>query len=233
MTGSLDALFAATVLFVGGHFALSSLPVRLALINKLGETRFLVAYSIVILVVFAWMAAAFADAPVEALWTPAPALGWLPAIAMPISIFLMVCGITTPSPTLAGARLDDPGRNLVGGIVRITRHPFLNGTALWAIVHLAANGESRSVILFAGILILSVGGMWHIDKRREFLYGADWGPVLMSTSVVPFAAILAGRTTFDWAGIGWWRVLAAVAIYLALVGIHPFALGVPAWPGLG
>ena len=105
--------------------------------------------------------------------------------------------------------------------------------ALWAIVHLVVSGETRSVVLFAGLLILSVGGMWHIDKRREFLYGADWGPVLMSTSAVPFAAILAKRTKLDWRGIGLWRVLATIAIYLALVWLHPFALGVSAWPGLG
>ncbi|MEK9796238.1 MAG: hypothetical protein VW713_05750 [Alphaproteobacteria bacterium] len=41
MTGSLNESFAATVLFVGGHFALSSLPMRTALLGKLGETRFL------------------------------------------------------------------------------------------------------------------------------------------------------------------------------------------------
>lgn len=233
MTGSLDALFAATVLFVGGHFALSSLPVRLALIGKLGETRFLAAYSLVMLVIFAWLAAAFANAPAEPLWTVPAALLWLPAVTMPIALFLIVAGLTTPSPTLAGARLDDPGRDLTRGVVRITRHPFLNGVSLWAIVHLAVNGDTRSVVLFTGLLVLSVGGMWHIDRRREHLYGADWGPILMSTSAVPFAAILSKRTSFDWQGIGPWRVAATIAVYAVLVVLHPLALGVPAWPGLG
>lgn len=233
MTGSLNELFAATVLFVGGHFVLSSLPVRMALVGKLGETRFLTAYSAVMLVVFAWMILAFIDTPIASAWSPPPSFAWLPAIGMPIALFLIVCGLTTPNPTLAGTKLDDPGRDLTRGIMRVTRHPFLNGASLWALLHLLANGETRSVVLFAGMLVLSVGGMWHIDKRREFHYGADWGPVMLTTSAVPFAALLTGRTTMDWAGIGWWRLLVTIAAYLALVAAHGFVIGVPAWPVLG
>jgi len=233
MTGSLNELFAATVLFVGGHFVLSSLPVRMALAGKLGETRFLTAYSAVMMVVFIWMVLAFIDTPVAMSWTPPKAFAWLPAIGMPFALFLIVCGLTTPNPTLAGTKLDDPGRDFTRGIMRVTRHPFLNGVSLWAILHLLANGETRSIVLFGGMLILSAGGMWHIDKRREYYYGADWGPVLLTTSAVPFAALLTGRAKMDWAGIGWWRLLVTIAVYLALVAVHGFAIGVPAWPVLG
>ncbi len=232
MSDGLNELFAASVLFVMGHFVLSSLPVRMALVGKLGETRFLAAYSAVILAVFIWMLLAFIDGPTNPVWTPPPALKWAPLVGMPVAIFLILAGLTTPSPTLAGSRLDEPGRDLTRGVVRITRHPFLNGVSLWALLHLAANGETRSVVLFGAMLVLSVGGMWHIDKRREFHYGADWGPVMLTTSAVPFAALIARRTTMDWAGIGWWRVLASIAIYLALVAVHGFAIGVPAAPGL-
>ena len=233
MIGSLNALFAATVLFVVGHFALSSQPLRMVLVGKLGETRFLTAYSALMLVVFVWMILAYINAPVDIVWRTPELWLWLPGVAMPLAIFLMVCGLSTPSPTLAGTRLDEPGRNLTRGIMRVTRHPFLNGISLWALVHLIVNGDSRSIILFAGMLILSVGGMWHIDKRREFHYGADWGPVMLTTSAIPFGALLARRTTMDWAGIGWWRVLLSIAIYLALVAGHGFVIGEPAWPVIG
>ncbi|MEK9707442.1 MAG: NnrU family protein [Alphaproteobacteria bacterium] len=53
--------------------------------------------------------------------------------------------------------------------MRGTRHPFLNGV----ILHRLSNGETRSAVLFAGMLILSAGGVWHIDKSREYYYGAD------------------------------------------------------------
>lgn len=233
MIDSLNALFASTVLFVVGHFALSSQPVRMALVGKLGETRFLTAYSALMVIIFVWMILAYINAPIDIIWRTPPALLWLPAVTMPIAVFLIVCGLSTPSPTLAGTKLDEPGPDLTRGIMRVTRHPFLNGMSLWALVHLIVNGDSRSVILFAGMLILSAGGMWHIDKRREFHYGADWGPVMLTTSAVPFGALLTRRTTMDWAGIGWWRVLLSIAIYLALVAAHPFVMGAPAWPGLG
>lgn len=233
MIGSLDALFAATALFVGGHFMLSSMPVRLALIDKLGETRFLAWYSVLMVLVFAWMVLAYIRAPVDILWETPDALLWLPALVMPLAIFLIVGAVTTPSPTIAGSGPSQTGLDLTRGIIRITRHPFLNAMSLWAAVHLVVNGDTRAVILFAGLLILSVVGMFRIDKRREFLHGSDWGPVLLTTSLVPFGAILSKRTRMDWAGIGWWRLLLSVAIYLALVGLHPFILGAAAWPGLG
>ena len=232
MVGSLDVLFAATALFVGGHFMLSSMPVRLALIEKLGETRFLAYYSILMVAVFAWMVLAFIRAPIEQLWKTPDALLWLPAFAMPLALFLIICGVTTPSPTIAGTAPDEPGRDLTRGIIRITRHPFLNGMSLWAAAHLVVNGDTRAIILFAGFLILSVVGMFRIDRRREFLFGADWGPIMLTTSLVPFGAILSKRTSFDWPGIGWWRLLLTVAIYLGLVWLHPFVLDVAAWPGL-
>ena len=165
MVGSLDALFTATVLFVGGHFLLSSMPIRLVLIQRLGETRFLAGYSIAMLVVFAWMILAYSRAPADPLWQTPGALLWLPAVAMPAALFLIVCGLTTPSPTIAGAAPAQTGRDLTRGIIRITRHPFLNGMSLWAAAHLIVNGDTRAVILFAGILILSVYGMFRIDKR--------------------------------------------------------------------
>ncbi|MBT4906340.1 MAG: NnrU family protein [Rhodospirillaceae bacterium] len=233
MIGSLDALFAATALFVGGHFMLSSSPVRLALINKMGETRFLTYYSLLMVVVFAWMILAFIRAPIDTLWETPDALLWLPAIAMPLALFLIICGVTTPSPTIAGTAPDEPGRDLTRGIIRITRHPFLNGMSVWAAAHLVVNGDTRAIIVFAGMLILSVVGMFRIDKRREYLYGADWGPIMLTTSLMPFGAILSKRTSFDWSGIGWWRLLLTVAIYLGLVWLHPFILGEAAWPGLG
>tara|TARA_R110002110_G_scaffold415612_2_gene651726 strand:+ start:184235 stop:184936 length:702 start_codon:yes stop_codon:yes gene_type:complete len=232
MIGSLDVLFAATALFVGGHFMLSSMPVRLALIEKLGETRFLAYYSILMVAVFVWMVLAFIGAPIETLWETPDGLLWLPAIAMPLALFLIVCGATTPSPTIAGTTPDEPGRDLTRGIIRITRHPFLNGMSLWAAAHLVVVGDTRAVILFAGFLILSVVGMFRIDKRREFLFGADWGPIMLTTSLIPFGAILSKRTSFDWPGIGWWRLLLTIAIYLGLVWLHPFVLGEAAWPGL-
>lgn len=231
MTGGLDILFAAAVAFVGGHFLLSSAPVRGGLVRQVGEKTFLTYYALVMTGLFAWLLFAYADAPLEILWKADPVLAWVPAIAMPVALFFAVCGLTTPSPTMAGSDALTAGRDPTQGIMRITRHPFLNGAALWALAHLLANGDTASLILFGGLFVLCTGGMWHIDKKKEAQHGADWGPVLLTTSAVPFLALAQKRATFDWPGIDWWRAAVTVVLYVAIVWVHPLVLGVAAWPG--
>jgi len=233
MSGTLNALFVATVAFVGGHFLLSSAAVRRRLVRLLGEAGFMPAYTLAITGAFIWMVAAYRVAPIVPVWEPPPAFTWIPLALMPIAIFLAVAGLTTRSPTQVGAERalasglpENPGP----GIISITRHPFLWGTALWAAVHLAVTGDLANITVMGGILILSIGGMLHIDQRREDALGAAWGPVKLTTSLVPFAAILTKRTHLDWRGIGWWRPLAAVAIYLLFLQLHAWALGVSPWP---
>ena len=232
MTGGLDILFAATVAFVGGHFLLSSAPVRNPLVRQFGEKAFMAYYSLVTTALFVWMLFAYGDAPFEELWQDNPVLEWVPAVVLPVALFFAVCGLTTPNPTMAGSDALTAGRDPTQGIMRITRHPFLNGVVLWAFAHLLANGDTASVILFGGLLILAAGGMWHIDRKKEAQHGADWGPVLLTTSAVPFLALIQNRAVFDWEGIGWWRVAVTVIIYIGLLWAHPQVLGVAAWPGV-
>ncbi len=234
MTGSLDALLAATAVFVCGHFLLSSRPLRGALVRALGRTAFLPAYSAAVAAAFIWMIAAYRDAPVVAAWSPPPALAWLPVIVMPVAIFLILAGVTTPNPTIVGGeRVAGVGgpENPAPGVISITRHPSLWGTALLAASHLMANGDAAGMILMGGILVLSLGGMAHIDARREAALGAAWGPVKLTTSVVPFAAIASGRAKLDWKGIGRWRPAGALAIYAVLLHAHEWIFGVPALLG--
>jgi uncharacterized membrane protein len=236
MLGSLNALFAATVLFVGGHFVLSSPPVRSFLVDRLGPRRFRALYSVLVTVAFVWMLFAYGAAPRTMLWYPAPALAWIAIAIMPFALILAVAGVTTRSPTAVGGdtQTDDFATSTQApapGILRITRHPFLWGTALWAASHLLVNGDAASVVMMGGILILSLAGMRHIDARREESLGAAWGPIALTTSVMPLAAILSGRAKFDWQGIGWVRLGAALLIYVVLLYLHPWLFGVSALPG--
>jgi uncharacterized membrane protein len=95
---------------------------------------------------------------------------------------------------------------------------------------MVVNGDVKSLILMAGILILALGGMWHIDRRREAALGAAWGPIALTTSALPFRALLEGRTSMDWAAIGWWRPTLALALYVALLHFHGTIFGVSALP---
>jgi uncharacterized membrane protein len=231
MLSSLDAVFAATVLFVGGHFLLSSEPLRRPLVKWLGAQGFVTVYSLAVTGALLWMSLAYRSAELLTVWTPPPELRWIPLVLLVPASVLVVCAFTTRSPTLVGGErfgssLDDPAP----GIMRITRHPFLWGVTLWAASHLLVNGDLASMTVFGGLLVLCLGGMRHIDMKREASMGAEWGPVKLTTSAVPFAALIAGRTRMDWAGIGWGRPLAGLVLYLALLYGHPWLVGVHALP---
>jgi uncharacterized membrane protein len=232
MDTGLNALFAATLLFVGGHFLLSGDPLRSRLVEILGETLFRGFYSLVMLAAFAAMLASYGEAPRTPLWSPPPAFNLVPLLVMPIAAVLLVAALTTPNPTMVGGEkvLDGRPESAAVGILTVTRHPFLWATALWAACHLFVRGDAASIILLVGILVLSLGGMVHIDRRREAALGSDWGPVALTTSRLPFQAVLQGRCKLDLAGIGWARVLGGLALYAALLPAHGWLLGVPLLP---
>ena len=234
MIGSLDALIAATAVFVFGHFLLSSRPLRAPLVRTLGQGGFLSLYSLAVAAAFLWMLAAYREAPAFEVWAPDPVLNWVPSLVMPVAIFLVLAGITSTNPTRVGGEQRIAGggpAHRAPGIISVTRHPFLWGTTLWALSHLAANGEAAEMVVMGGILALSLGGMAHIDERREAALGADWGPVKLTTSVLPFAAIASGRAELDWKGIGGWRPAGALALYAAMLHAHEWIIGVPATVG--
>lgn len=226
MVGTSQALLLAMAVFVGSHFALSTLAVRAAAIKLFGENGFRLLYSVIAVASLAWVITAYRAAPVVALWPDPPQLRYLPLVVMPFACILIVAGVSTSNVTMfAGERYAD-GPRPVWGIVTVTRHPALWGIGLWAVAHLLANGDAASLILFGGIAVLCFAGMAHIDQRRRAALGSAWGPVALTTSVVPFVAALQRRTRVDWAGIGAWRALGGIALYLALLLTHEWAIGV-------
>lgn len=229
----MNELLAATALFVGGHFLLSSAPVRRPLLQRLGSNGFQALYALAILSAFLWMLFSYGDAPFVNVWYPAPALAFVPQLLMPLAFFGIVAGLTTASPTAVGGQklLSDMPQGAALGIFTITRHPFLWGTTLWAVSHLLVNGDAASIILMTGIAVLSLGGMHHIDLRREAELKAGWGPFALTTSLIPFAAVASGRSRIDWRGIGWWRPALALGIHILAMALHPSIIGVSPFPG--
>ena len=232
MLETTNGLIAATLAFVGGHFLLSSRPLRPLLNDRFGERGFRLIYSAAMTVSLIWMIAAFRAAPVMPVWQPAPMLAWVPLLVMPFASILLVAGLTSPNPTLVGGErfLDGTPGSPAVGMLSITRHPFLWGTGLWALSHLLANGDLSSIVMMGGIAVLSFAGMHHIDLRRESNLGATWGPMKLTTSVLPFAAVLTGRTKVDWRGIGWWRPALGLVVYAALLHLHSGLIGVSPLP---
>ncbi len=228
--GTINLLLAATIGFVGGHFLLSSAAVRPQLARRLGESGFRTLYSVVAIVTFVVMIYAYGAAPYVPVWPELSWLRWVPLVVMPFSAVLVVAGLTTRSPTAVGGEALAADSAPAPGILRVTRHPFLWGVALWAGCHLLVNGDAASIILMGGMLVLAVGGMQHIDRRRERVLGSDWGPMKLTTSTLPFAALLSGRTRMDWRGLGWWRLVLGLLLYVVLLNAHPFLFGASPLP---
>lgn len=85
------------------------------------------------------------------------------------------------------------GSNLRTNLKRLLRHPQLLGFTLWSIAHLLANGDQRSVALFAPLGVWAVlmiaflnrrDGAW--EKPAPTPISGEWKPVL--AGAVVFAA---------------------------------------------
>ncbi len=230
MIGTIEALLLAVAVFVGGHFFLSSVTVRGPLIKALGEAGFRVSYSVLSLAAIAWAIAAYNAAPRVELWEPTPGLLAIPLLLMPFACILLVASLSTPNITMVAGERHADQPHPAPGIMTITRHPGLWGIGIWSVAHLLANGDDASLALFGGIAVLCFGGMWHIDQRRRASLGSAWGPVALTTSVVPFVAAIQGRTKVDWPGIGLARIATGLALYVALLLTHDWAIGVSVLP---
>ena len=230
MTGSIAWLLAAAAVFVGSHIVLSGTGLRSVIVGAIGERPFLGLFSLVSIAAIVWVAAAYNDAPFVHLWEAGHLLKGLAWLVMLPAVWLLVCGLSTPNPTAIGAeRLIEKG-DAARGIFTATRHPVMWSFALWALAHVLSNGDLASLILFGGLALLVFAGLASQELKKQTKLGEAWTRFTAKTSFLPFAAILAGRTRLDHAGIGWMRLGATVAVYAALVLLHPWAIGVSPVP---
>jgi uncharacterized membrane protein len=151
--------------FVGGHFLLSSPPVREPVVARVGEPAFSGIYSALMLTAFVWMVRAFRAASFIALWNVPPDARVIPAIVMPLACLLLVGSLTVRNPTMIRQSIAATG-DPAPGLLKVTRYPMLWAFGLWAVAHLIVNGEMAAQLLFGGIAILAFGGTLGIDAKR-------------------------------------------------------------------
>ena len=215
------SLALAALFFVGIHLFVSGTALRGRLVSTLGEKAYMGLFSLASLLGLVWMIMAYSRVEVdEILWTMP---GWFAnagTIFMALAFLLAVGGLTTPNPTSAQMEgLLEKG-DAANGMVAISRHPFQWGVVLWASYHLITNGAAAATIFFGAFVILSFCGTFAIDRKRARDCGDAWKDFAAKTSNVPFVAIAQGRNKFDIRAIGWWRILAGLALYMALVYYH-------------
>lgn len=219
-------LVLAALFFVGIHFGIAGTGLRDRLVRRLGEKGFRSGFSILSLLGFVWLIVAYRHAPYIETWGQ---LAWfkpVAAVLMLVAFVLVVAGLTTKNPAAVSGESALSEGGATHGILRITRHPFLWGIAVWALTHLIANGDAAASVLFGSLLVLCLGGMRSIDLKRRRAFGAAWERFAATTSDIPFAAIAQHRNQLRLREIGWQRLAGALLLYLAMLHFHARWFGV-------
>ena len=216
----LASLTLASTAFVGSHFAMSH-PLRGAMVGRLGQRGFLGVYSLVSFATFGWMVVAFraAHAGAPFLWDAGDA-GWIVGSLLLWLGSILCVGSFRRNPAFptGGATVSHIGDPQ--GVFRVTRHPMLWGFILWATTHAIVAPTPPSLVLVAGIAILSIGGGIGQDAKKKRLIGDPWRDWEERTSFVPFGRGLASPGAF--------ALLGGSALFLFATFAHG-AIGAGPW----
>ena len=165
-------LVAGLVLFIALHLIPSVVPLRAALIARLGAGPYRGLFSLVAAAGLGLIVWGFAGAPFEPLYA-VPAWGRQVAMfAVPVALVLFAAA------------------NMPTHIRAVLRHPMLLGLLLWAIAHLLSNGDLRSVVLFGAFAGYAVLGLVSAVARDQRL-STDKAPRLAMDGVAIVAGLVA------------------------------------------
>ncbi len=209
---TIDAL-----IWLGLHLGLSGTELRGAVIGRIGVNAFRGLFAVAALAVMVMLCRSYASAGTVLLWIAPGWLRWVLALAM-LPAFVLFVASFRANPTAAG------GERFLGeeahGIQRVTRHPMMTSFAIWAAVHMIGNGDAAGLIFFGTFFITAAAGMPSIDRKTAARDPDAWARLARSTSIVPFAAILAGRNRFVPAEIGWLVPLLGAALWAGVLISH-------------
>ncbi|HEX3430015.1 MAG TPA: NnrU family protein [Rhizomicrobium sp.] len=227
-------LVAAACAFLAIHLLVSGTRLRDALTAAIGEGPYLGLFSLASIGLLIWLVVAYNAAQRgndPLLYDFGEGVRHLGIPVVALAFLLGVQGLLMPNPTRV--RMGDTATHMatVSGVLRITRHPFLWGVAIWSGFHLVANGDEASVIFFGTFFVLALVGTTLIDAKRRRKLGAAWETFARETSNLPFAAAIAGRTQIKLGELFGWRFWTAVVLFLALLFFHHRLFGVSPFPG--
>jgi uncharacterized membrane protein len=181
----------ALAIFVAAHLIPATPRLRAGLIVLLGRSGYLAAFSLLSLLLLGWVVLEAQRADAVWLWDPAPWQWLVPFLAMPVAVFLVVAGLIEPNALSISLR----NGTKPGAIVSVTRHPVLWGFLIWALSHIPPNGTLVALIMFGGMALFSAAGFRLLDRKARRRLGEErWRSLSAGTSVVPFAALVSGRS---------------------------------------
>jgi uncharacterized membrane protein len=138
----MELLSLGLLVFFGIHLLPTLTDVRTRLIAWLGYVLYLALFSAISLLAFSLIIVGYGQAGDSILWSAPTFARPLAAAIMPFAFILLVAAYV---PSLIRAKL---------------KHPMLIGTIIWAAVHLLANGDVVSTLLFGGFLAYAIASIY-------------------------------------------------------------------------
>ncbi|WP_394146838.1 NnrU family protein [Shewanella atlantica] len=168
-------------LFIAIHLLPSQISFRQNLIDKMGRVPYLALFSLISVIGFILIVNGFGMTSKEQIWQPQTFARPLAHAIMPLVFILLISAYLN---THIRAKL---------------KHPMLIATSLWALVHLLANGDLASAILFGGFLLYALADML-LAKPRESLVPkgqpkAKFDVIAVVVGLMVYALVLRGHQT--------------------------------------
>lgn len=202
----------AYLVFLAAHVVPTRPAVRPHLVARLGERGFQLAYSLISLVLLAWLVGAALQAPYLELWPTRPWQVHLALAMMPAAFALVAIGLAVPNPRSISL-YPAPAGWTPRYVLRHVRHPLLIGLALWAGLHTLANGHLVSLLLFGGLAVFAVAGQGLVERRRRREPGT--APAAVDGTAAGYDD---GRRQLVAAAGG-------VALFAVMLALHPHLFG--------
>ena len=127
-----------------------ALAIKGSLQERFGEGAYKGLFSLIAFAGLALIVLGFQQAEFVPLWDPLSFGRGLAISLMPVAAILVVAA------------------NIPNNIKRWLRHPMLIGVTLWAFVHLMANGDLSSTIIFASFLAYSVINIALVESAGRY-----------------------------------------------------------------
>ncbi len=209
-------------LFAATHVGLASLPVRRALVARLGRWGFIGLFTVVAWVTFGIAVSSYAahaaEGPTGLALGRVPLLRELLVAAIALGSMLMSGAFATYASSpygIAGESVRAPR-----GLERVTRHPFFVGVALLGAAHALLATRLVGAVTMGSLALFAVAGAWFQDRKLLALRGRPYADYLAATSTLPFAAIAAARQRLAWRELPYGMLALGLALAWLLRAVH-------------
>ena len=149
--GNMGLLILGLALFIGIHLVPASPALRAKVVGAIGLNGYKAAFSLVSTAGLVLICIGYAHAPTAQVFVPSETARLILPIAMALAFILMACAYA-------------PGR-----IRRLMRHPMMASVLIWSPLHLLANGDLASNILFGTFALWSVFAILSAMRRGQKL----------------------------------------------------------------